>query len=179
MWLENIDRHQKGKTIWKKSSERNVSRTDNIVGHWFLDQLTGIPGKILELLPGVWWSVNIILLSCRSWFSARCSDASVHLITTRMAFQQVYWNQRQAAGSWTGGFIYAICEWYAHFFFKRVSCICRNQVFLSQFERFLYFWSVVCWTIAYFVSYNGMISGRLSGDSVHQSTVNWPMVHAL
>ena len=24
-----------------------------------------------------------------------------------MALEQAYWNQRQAAGSWTGGFIYA------------------------------------------------------------------------
>ena len=28
---------------------------------------------------------------------------------------------------------------------------------VSQFERFLYSWSVVCWTIAHFVSYNGVI----------------------
>ena len=57
---------------------------------------------ILELLPGVWWAVSIILLPCRSWFRARCSDARVHFITTRMALEQAYWNQRQAAGSWTG-----------------------------------------------------------------------------
>ena len=70
-------------------------------------QPTGILEKVLELLPGVWWTVNIILLSCRSRFSARCSDARVHSITTRMALQQEYWNQWQAAGSWTEGFIYA------------------------------------------------------------------------
>ncbi len=95
-WLDHIDRHQKGKyNLWKKSSERNVSRIDTIGGHRFFDQLTGILEKIL------------ILLSCRLWFSARCSDARVHYITTRMGREQAYWNQRQAAGSWTGGFIYA------------------------------------------------------------------------
>ena len=93
--------------FWKKSSERNVSRIDKIGGHWFLDQLTVILENILELLPGVWWAVSIILLSCRSWFSARCWDAIVHSITTRMALQQVYWNQQQVAVSWTGSFIHA------------------------------------------------------------------------
>ena len=43
------------------------------------------------------------------------------------------------------------------FFFKRVRSICRNQILVSQFERFLYSWSVVCWTIDNFVSYNGVI----------------------
>ena len=57
------------------------------------------------------------------------------------------------------------------FFLKIVTSICRNQMFVSQFERFLYSWSVVCWTIANFVSYNGVIY-CLKRASVHQSTVN-------
>ena len=56
-------------------------------------------------------------------------------------------------------------------FLKRVRRICRNQMLVSQFERFLYSWSVVCWTISHFVSYNGVIY-CLSGASIHQSTVN-------
>ena len=35
-------------------------------------------------------------------------------------------------------------------FLKRVRSICRNQMLVSQFERFLYSWSVVCWTIGSF-----------------------------
>ena len=35
------------------------------------------------------------------------SCKSIHFITTGMALEQAYWNERQAAGSWTGGFIYA------------------------------------------------------------------------
>ena len=45
-----------------------------------------------------------------------------------------------------------ICEWHAYLKKKRVRSSCRNQVFVSQFERFLYFRSVVCWTIAHFDS---------------------------
>ena len=45
------------------------------------------------------------------------------------------------------------------------------KCFVSQLERILYFWSVVCWTIAHYVSYNGVISG-LSGVSVDLDTVN-------
>ena len=90
------------------SSERNVSRIDNIGGHWFIDQLTGILEKIIEFLPGVWWAAS---------FSSPADHDSVHdaqmqeYILLRhvgpMALLQVYWNQRQAAGSWTEGFIYA------------------------------------------------------------------------
>ena len=54
-WLDNIDRHQKGKnTSLKEVLRTNVSRMDKIGGHCFLDQLTGILEKILELIPGVW-----------------------------------------------------------------------------------------------------------------------------
>ena len=57
----------------------------------------------------------------------------------------------------------------------RISCFfyffVETKCFLSQFERILYFWSVVCWTIANFVMYNRVIS-CLSGVSVHLDTVN-------
>ena len=45
------------------------------------------------------------------------------------------------------------------------------KYFVSQLERILYFWSVVCWTIAQYISCNGVISG-LSGVSVDLDTVN-------
>ena len=50
-------------------------------------------------------------------------------------------------------------------FFKRVRVFVEIKCFVSQFEITLYFWSVVCWTIAHYVSYNGVISG-LSGVPV-------------
>ena len=77
---------------------------------------------------------------------------------------------------WHGGHVERwspsrIFDWHAHFFLKRVRSICRNQMLVSQFERFLYSWSVVCWTIAHVVSYNGVIY-CLKRASVHRSTVN-------
>ena len=56
-------------------------------------------------------------------------------------------------------------------FLKRARSICQNQMLVSQFERFLYSWSVVCWNIAHFVSYNGVIY-CLKRTSVHLDTVN-------
>ena len=56
-------------------------------------------------------------------------------------------------------------------FLKEQGVFVEIKCFVSQFERILYFWSVVCWTFAHFVSYNGVIY-CLSGVSVHQDTVN-------
>ena len=56
-------------------------------------------------------------------------------------------------------------------FLKEYGVFVEIKCFVSQFERILYFWSVVCWTIAHYVSYNGVISG-LSGVSVDLDTVN-------
>ena len=60
---------------------------------------------------------------------------------------------------------------FARVHLKKRRSICRNQVFVSQVERIVYFWSVVCWTIAHFVLYNGVIY-CLSGVSVHLVTVH-------
>ena len=56
-------------------------------------------------------------------------------------------------------------------FLKEYRVFVEIKCFVSQFEGILYFWSIVCWTIAHYVSYNGVISG-LSGVSVDLDTVN-------
>ena len=56
-------------------------------------------------------------------------------------------------------------------FLKEYGVFVEIKCFVSQFEGIFYFWSVVCWTIAHYVSYNGVISG-LSGVSVDLDTVN-------
>ncbi len=50
-------------------------------------------------------------------------------------------------------------------FLKEYGVFVEIKCFVLQFERILYFWSVVCWTIAHYVSYNGVIYG-LRGVSV-------------
>ena len=56
-------------------------------------------------------------------------------------------------------------------FLKEHGVFVEIKCFVSKFERIFYFWSVVCWTIAHYVSYNGVISG-LSGVSADLDTVN-------
>ena len=56
-------------------------------------------------------------------------------------------------------------------FLKEQGVFVEIKCFVSQFESILYFWSVVCWSIAHYVSYNGVIS-CLSGVSVDLDTVN-------
>ena len=105
-WLDNIDRHQKGKNTFLKKVLRTKCFENGQNWRTLIFRSTDRNSGEYPWAPP-WSVVSIILLSCRSWFSARCWDAIVHFITTRMALQQVYWNQRQVAVSWTGSFIHA------------------------------------------------------------------------